>query len=80
MYIAVYRIYCVTNWAELVKWDSLVPSTGQRQGDSDAYCDVFDGCACVRACEWCSGPRMYDGNLLNSCHLCQLWYLNPWDL
>ena len=37
-------------------------------------------CVCVRACEWSSGPCMWDRSLLNSCYFCQLRYPKPWDL
>ena len=63
--------FCQVGFAGAWHW----PASGR----SDAYCDVFYVCACVCAGEWWSGPCMCDGSLLNSCYLCQLWYMKPRD-
>ena len=78
LHLMVYRMcdkldwICQAGFPGACRW----PATG----DSDAYCDVFYVCVCVcvSVCEWWSRPCMCDGSLLNSCYLCQLWYLKPW--
>ena len=70
----------VTNWTEFVKWDSLVPGTGQRQATVMPTVTCLMRVHVCVPCEWWSGPGMCDGSLLNLCYLCQLWYMKPRDL
>ena len=72
--------YIVTNWTEFVKWDSLVPGTGQRQATVMPTVTCLMRVHVCLPCEWWSGPCMCDGSLLNLCYLCQLWYMKPRDL
>ena len=70
----------VTNWTEFVRWDSLVPGTGQCQATVMPTVTCLMRVHVCVLCEWWSGPCMCDRSLLNLCYLCQLWCQKPWDL